>query len=131
MQINDKLMKNYLKKSDGIEKPITLYEGTTAGNITLNDDVSNYKYIEIYYHDNDAVFNSVKVEDANNKLVQFYGGYFAAPEFYQKNGRAKINGNTISFESSITIELTYNKYPQITEGSNIFAIVKVLGYKEE
>lgn len=131
MQINDKLMKNYLKKSDGIEKPTTLYEGTVAGNITLNDNVSNYKYIEIYYHDNDTIYNSVKVEDANNKLVQFYGGYYYMTVFYQKNGRAKINGNTITFESTITIELNSTKYPQITEGNNVFTINKVLGYKEE
>lgn len=124
MQINDKLMKNYMKN------PITLYEGTTPGNITLNDSVANYKYIEILYHDNDAVFNSVKVENADGKLVQFYGGYFSRPEFYQKNGRAKISGNVIIFESLITIEMVYNNYPQITENDNtVFTITKVLGYK--
>lgn len=124
MQINDKLMKNYVKQ------PVILYEGNTLGDITLNDSVANYQYIEILYHDNNDIFNSVKIENANGKLVQFYGGIFARPHFYQRNGMATINGNAITFKSIITIDFVYNNYPQITENNNeVFTITKVLGYK--
>ena len=44
-------------------KPIILYENESGytGNITLNDHVENYSYIEILYSKNGSYFNSTKV----------------------------------------------------------------------
>lgn len=39
----------------------TLYEGSSNGDITLNDDTNNYKYIEIFYQNKDGFTNSIKI----------------------------------------------------------------------
>ena len=38
-------------------------------NVKLTDNASNYKYLEIYYNDNDGVYNSMKIYDPNGKTV--------------------------------------------------------------
>ena len=64
MKINDKL----------IPKPKILYLNNNGSNttITLNDNVSNYDYLEIFYTDNNKTMrNSVKVWDFNGKDIKY------------------------------------------------------------
>lgn len=44
-------------KNDGTIIPIgtVLFDGTTQSNFTLNDDISNYDYLEIFYRSHNWV----------------------------------------------------------------------------
>lgn len=116
-----------------------LYENNNGSNetITLNDNVSNYEYIKIFYKNNDNVFNSVDVHIAktNTAKIVALGAWTSASDFmYFKYKNITISGNIISNTS------TFAKYPFIeysmsTSGiswlgqNNYIYITRVVGYK--
>ena len=118
-------------------KPVVLYDNSTGSNgtITLNDSVTNYSYIEIYYRSNDGYLSSKKVIAGNNyvDLVAFQPLKTANVVTYAKLRVVSINNNTIStrqedgdfFAKEILVSDT--GYQQ-TATNNIF-ITRVLGYK--
>ena len=50
---------------------VVLYNNSSSqtATVTLSSSANNFSYLEIYYKDNDNVFNSVKVYDPNGKTV--------------------------------------------------------------
>lgn len=118
-----------------IPKPVVLYENANGsnGNITLNDNVSNYDTLEIYYTDNNkGLTSSARVKDFNNKdiLLYFFNNYKNANGLYQyvycKKIKASGNQLTITLETYMQINNT-NIYA-LREADYIY-ITKVLGYK--
>ena len=51
------------------DNPAGVSAGDTPDGLTLNDSISNYKYIEIFYKNTDDYFTSVKVYQPNGKEV--------------------------------------------------------------
>lgn len=110
-----------------------LYESTNGsnGNITLNDSVTNYKYIEILYRNNDSVFNSVKIETPNGKVVSLSALTVTGGVIYAKTKAVAINNNTISTKwTNGHVEYRIDGAGCTHLGTNNYIyITKVIGYK--
>ena len=113
-------------------EPVVLYQSSNGdnGNITLNDMATNYKYIEVYFRDDNYIFDSKKLDVGNNvwydlKIVQFD----------QNSGQIVIRGKNIQISDN---QLKNGNYcAAVVKGSgnllywnNNIYIYKVLGYKE-
>lgn len=119
--------------SKGMElapKPIILYNNDdgSSDTITLNDDIKNYKYIEIFYRNENYVFNSVKV--VKGRL------YASLITHYTVDWGSQIHIADCLIESS-TITLQNGRFIncQLSSGSldygsqTTIRIIKVIGYK--
>lgn len=127
---NAKTVKEYV---DNKTDEIVLYTNDTGSNgtITLDDDLSNYKYIEIFYKNNDGYVESKKVYMPNNKfttLVSFTG--MNASSVYVKFRVISMKDKTIS-----TAENRARQFLLADSGigswvvENDIFILRVLGYK--
>lgn len=126
LQVGGVNIENYLKG-------IVLYDNSSGNNgtITLNDSLSNYEFIEIFYRNNDNYLESKKVYKPNGKyttLMSFTGMTNTA--VYVKFKVIKMNDKTISTEST-----RYREFLLADSGigswkqSNYIYITKVIGYK--
>lgn len=109
-------------------KPVTLYDnstGTTSGINNLNDNVSNYNYLEIFYKYN-GTESSTKISGTKASLITHY----------TSNNQTYINFKEVSFSGT---SMTVNSYQQWnntwgTSGvsaanNNNILVTKILGYK--
>ena len=125
MKINDKL----------IPKPKILYLNNNGSNttITLNDNVSNYDYLEIFYTDNNKTMrNSVKVWDFNGKDISlyFFLNYKNDSGIFNYIYCKKVNasGNKLTKKLETYMQIKNTSINQVYEADYIY-ITKVLGYK--
>lgn len=113
-----------------LNNKVVLFTGSTNGAITLEKSVEKFKYIEIFYADNDETYSSVKVFDPNNKYVDLTILARWGSTFYIKQKRILIlgkkitNGNTTEAQFTATPKITIN-----TTANNI-NITKIIGYIE-
>ena len=125
----DETLKNI---KDNITKliPIELYKTSSgsSGTITLNDNTSKYKYLEIFYGA-DTIEYSVKVRSGENfttgcQAVRSDGGI----NMYTSNW--SMNGTSISFQSASNRYIG-NDNAIHSYGTNAYTkIFEVIGYKE-
>lgn len=126
----------YLNKGDGILIPYTLYENSSGstGNITLSDDVSNYKFLEIYFGGgasaNDRM-DFVKVDLSLSKNVSLFKfSSDAGGTLYAQCRDVTISGTTIStLDSTRYWTATYTGSSWSKSANNSIYIKKVIGYK--
>ena len=108
-----------------------LYDSAGAmGNITLNKtNISDYKYLEIFFHA-DGIFNSIKIENANNRNFCINLIYTASDTTYQYffTSGYKINGNILQFDYATNSYMSENSWNTYNHNSYI-QIYKVIGYK--
>ena len=114
-----------------------LFEGNLASEITLNDSLANYKYIEIFGYATDSVSLSgkkiyTKIENPNNS--SFYLNGFDIEEstkiLYLKTATCLCENKKITFETNFQ---WYKQGDGTTGGGstgNYIRITKVIGYKE-
>lgn len=113
-----------------LNNKVVLFTGSTNGAITLEKSVEKFKYIEIFYADNDETYSSVKVFDPNNKYVDLTTLARWGSTFYIKQKRILIlgkkitNGNTTEAQFTATPKITIN-----TTANNI-NVTKIIGYIE-
>lgn len=124
-------------------KPVKLDTLTTCsgGTITLLDDVSNYTYLEIYYHDNTT---SGKIGNQSQSVKVYYpdgnGVDLSCAEAGPTNGRLylrstryDIAGNAITFVRSKIVTFIDGSDYTVTQATsttdNYVRITRVLGYK--
>lgn len=116
-----------------VEDTVVLYSDETGTNesITLNDDLTKYEYIEIFYYNKNhtGAYSSVKVYEPNGKLVNLSQ---VVP--HKDNSRVYLDGTTLSCSgSSITISNSYNwayqPSPYVVGDMNVFYITRIIGYK--
>ena len=109
-----------------IYKAKTLYDNPsgTNGSVELNDNVSGYKYLKIFYMRPNGMQNSVEVsnpEGASIKLTEIGSTYLYFAQVV-------ASGKTITTN-------IYNRQILISDGSstasdaNLFHIIKVIGYR--
>lgn len=117
-------MQTDLQEEIEITKGTILYEGETGtlGNVPLNDDATNYKYIEVFGHRSDRnLYTKVRTNkpyfDLNHVRYANNGFYFYAKEY-------SINGSMLNVEYS---KFTYTD-SAIQEETETY-ITKVVGYK--
>lgn len=113
-----------------LNNKVLLFTGSTNGAITLEKSVEEFKYIEIFYADNDETCSSVKVHDPNNKNVDLSTLARWGSTFYIKQKRIAISGNKIA--NGNTTEVQFKAAPKITidTTANNIVITKVIGYIE-
>ena len=107
-----------------------LYNDTTGTNstITLNDNVSNYNYIEVFYRDSDNQYNSVKVFSPNNKKAFLTTSTLYNNKIYYKTKVISISGTSITNTS--TAQMTCEASGNTITTDNFIYITRVVGYKE-
>lgn len=118
------------------EKKVTLYENATGSNsnITLNDDVSNYKYLEVFYRDSSNYYGSQKIENPNGKQFELHTIWANVTETYNtvtiKHTLFRASSKTISYvrSSNITLRPDNSSMSQEMDLKQIF-VTKVIGYK--
>lgn len=113
-----------------LNNKVVLFTGSTNGAITLEKSVEEFKYIEIFYADNDETCSSVKVHDPNNKYVDLSTLARWNSTFYIKQKRILISDNEIT--NGNTTEVNFTTTPKIginTSANNIY-ITKIIGYTE-
>lgn len=107
-------------------KEFILYNDSTGtnGNITLSDNVSNYKYIEIFYRDNSNHYSNVKVYQANGKRISLLTVYPNSTYHFWFNGALKnINENKITSQDASAMDVN-----SLYANNNIY-ITRIVGYK--
>lgn len=120
--------------SRGIPLEKVLFDDETGTDeaVTLNDDVSNYKYIEIFFRSNDNAYNSVKVYNPYGKLVSLFVPWMNTNtlRYYIKSKIVKISQTTIANYTSVTYsETTLTTTPNIAiTATNYVYITRVVGY---
>ena len=110
-----------------------LYYNASGSNsdITLSDSAENYKRIKILYKSNDDYYNSVEVEEPNDKKVNFLCVYHKYNEtgFYMKNKVMKILGTSMSIYNNQYGETSISSSGTSFNNNNYIYITKVIGYK--
>ena len=108
---------------------VVLCENTQqTANVKLTDDASNYKFLEIYYCDNDNTYNSVRVESPNGKNVLLSIQYpYQNGVTYIKSCLISISGKQITPINYSSMTIRSGQAPTIAN-SNYCYIRKVIGY---
>lgn len=131
-------------KGDQVLMPFILFEndsGTSTGTITLNDDVSNYEYIEVYYKPNATVLNtyrggwgSVKIhKPCNSKKIEMRTDYDNGTYWYYCFSAWTFNDDKLTKNSEVrwrsgTGSTAQTRTDTTSSDSNIF-ITKIVGYR--
>lgn len=97
------------------------------GDITLNDTVDDYLYLEVYYKSNDGYYGSQKIYEPNNKTISLITGY-RWEDFYLKYKTISIVDDTISTDQYVQVVLPHHGQIELW-GDNYIYIVQVIGYK--
>ena len=107
-----------------------LYENNAGSNenITLNDTVSNYKFIEIFYKSNDNAYSSVRVDTPNGKRVSLLAFWSIDDWLYGKIKQISISDNKINNLAFQQVVIPNSASPTVSL-SNYIYITKVIGYK--
>lgn len=105
--------------------PTTLYSNSSGsnGSITLSQNISNFKYIEVYFKNNDGDVNSIKFKSSSSQTVFSLTSFNAN---WVKITRCVIEENKLKIESYS--ERSFNSISTNT-GFNHNYITLVLGYK--
>ena len=92
-------------------------------NITLSQNVSNFKTIEIFFVDNDDNDNSIRIRAAAGKFKMISHAYVGGT-WYDKFTYYAVSGTKLNFSSS------YQKNQGgVVESGNYHKIYRVVGYK--
>ena len=128
--LNTTAKNNLVSAINEINNATELYYNASGSNssIVLNDDVSNYSYLEILFKDNDNyIFNSGKVIPNSNGYINLYCINSGTNNVYYKSRSIVCSGTSISTNG--------NYYGEANATSNTFYhnnniyIIKVIGYK--
>ena len=111
-----------------VTEPTVLYENANGsnGNITLNDSVENYRYIEVYYRNNDNRYNSKKFYKINGKYVVLDSYYSASNDIVWKQQTRLFDGKQFNVISNAEVSNAAISY--IKTSSNTFVML-IIGYK--
>lgn len=107
--------------------PVELYNSTSTAynaNITLTQNVNNFKTIEIFFVDNDGDDNSIRIRAAAGKFKMISHTYVGGT-WYDKFTYYAVSGTKLNFSSS------YQKNQGgVVESGNYHKIYRVVGYKD-
>ena len=108
--------------------PKILYQNEDGANtnITLNDSVENYTFIEVYYRNNDNYFASRKFYKPNNKKIILDSNYISTTNIVWKYQHRLFENDKFNLVQST--EMSKSDFPNVTNSNNTYVIL-VLGYK--
>ena len=109
-------------------KPKTLFENDSGSNanITLNDNVENYEYIEIFYRNNDNFYSSRKFYKPSGQKLVLDSYYVSSSSIVFKMNYITISGTSVTRNQFI--EANKNNITQNDTSRNVY-ITRVFGYK--
>lgn len=130
-------VKNVDDRISQLHTETVLFESTSASysDITLNDSVSNYKYIEVFGETSDGYVLSTKLYNCNGKKfilsVQPISSYSSSSTFEFHFKEYSINNNTfvVNSDNCGIISVTSNGKHNKTNDANSVGITLVIGYK--
>lgn len=99
--------------------------GTASENIELNDNVNNYKYLEVFYVNNDGYNGSTKVLSKVGDEIELLSFQVSDNIFWLKFRRFKITESTLESQSSIE----FNSNSHTTDRVINLLVKRVIGYK--
>ena len=111
-------------------KPVVLYENPNGSNsnITLNDSVAKYEFLEIFYKDNVNRFNSGKIYNPNGlEFFMVTGNAYSNGSAYIRFKTVVINNKSITNSSYSELGIS-SSTQNVTNGNSIY-ITRVVGYK--
>lgn len=111
------------------EKGTILYDNASGSNanITLNDDVNNYNFIEIYFQQG-AIRTSLKVEGKNGSVS--LNSFTYTNHFWFYSTTYTIADDTMNVSVYCDGWLDNGNQVALETPSNMIKIYKVIGYKE-
>lgn len=113
-----------------LNNKVILFTGSANGAITLKRSSEEFKYIEIFYADNDETYSSVKVFEPNNKYVDLTTLARWGSTFYIKQKRILISGDKITNGNTTEVQFTATPKNTINTTANNINITKIIGYTE-
>lgn len=108
-------------------KAVELYNSTSTAynaNITLTQNVNNFKTIEIFFVDNDGDDNSIRIRAAAGKFKMISHTYVGGT-WYDKFTYYAVSGTKLNFSSS-----HQKNQGGVVESGNYHKIYRVVGYKD-
>ncbi len=111
--------------------PYILYEDGTNGNVPLNDDVRNYKFLEIYYHQG-WVYGYTKVDTPYNKnfAINISNYYDQNVSIHNCRKNYYVNVNSLDvIRGAYSVDTLQQNIGLYTNDSGVIFITKVIGYK--
>lgn len=128
----------YVKNDNGIyeefirkEEGITIYRGETTGNITLSEDSSTFKYMEIFYVDTYSNKQNSKKIDLNISKNFILDGMSYNSHISQNYSTSYvISGTSITVSSQVAFSRDYSNGAISGDiSNNLVKILKVVGYR--
>ena len=108
-------------------------EWGTTGSVTLSDNASNYKWLEIQYYDYNNNYFAARAFGGKSSALFAYAVAPGTPAGYPKGNLITVSGDTITRDHSWEVEITTSvaRYNPDTVNSDYtnFRIFRVIGYK--
>lgn len=109
-----------------------LWDGdTTSASITMNDDITNYKYIDVFFK-SDGIWNCTRVYVANGTVFSLNGSAGSATTIWLKYSKYQIATNKLNLLQSWKqdINITNNTISSAYKAdSSYITVARVVGYK--
>lgn len=112
------------------------WNNANFGTITLSDNASNYKYLDIYCVTDDKHSLFQRVFEPNGKLVSFSASLVGDTNYFTKCKVYSISGNTISTALYAGYEEKFmagfwgtHNIDTFTRSNNLIGTYRVVGYK--
>ena len=109
----------------------SLFEGSTNGDVTLSDNVTNYRYVEIFYNAFGSQNHSVKAKASETNVIllqTIHAGTDGSINFNTRGVTLNQNKIVTNSERYSSTSISLTKEISITHTNNI-NITKVVGYK--
>lgn len=112
--------------------PILLFmnEDGTQEDIVLSDNASNYEYMEVYYHNDLSQYNSVKIENPNNKYISLSIIGYNNNKILLQAAEIHITDDNISWVNTHIGEQSIAQGDITATPDNYIYIDKVVGYSK-
>lgn len=112
-----------------------LASGNNSGTVNLNDDVSNYDYLEIYFTDNNGVYggyskiptngtNTINISLSIIEASSMYATYIRRTTYVLKGKTLSPNTTSAGYHS-----LSQSTVSSSNNSTNYIKILRVVGYK--
>lgn len=109
-----------------------LWDGdTTSASITMNDDITNYKYIDVFFK-SDGIWDCTRVYVANRTAFSLNGSAGSATSIWLKYSKYQIATNKLNLLQSWKqdINITNNTISSAYKAdSSYISVTRVVGYK--
>lgn len=123
---------NSLVTKEEISKELFYSAAGTSGNVLLNDNNTNYDYLEIFYEDDQNNQDSIKIfETTGSVMISMVKTASVSGTIYLLSTKYTWSGNNTLVPSVGTILNLNSSGVQVnpSSGTNLFKITKVLGIK--